>query len=168
MGPGSRHYKPVSEWEENAFNKAEREIYPDDVRRDIASHDSSRVAWPGIILSATHVNTDSTLEVRFLVEHHYYDWIEDFSIQQERIFLSPQGEGLFATTWQLKSDSDTAKIAESVGNMIIVYGIPTAVKDSVIEVRAYYVRAIDSLWFATDIMDYGRPGEPIKVLRIPY
>jgi hypothetical protein len=167
IGPHSRLYKPISEWEESAFKKADREIFPDDVRQDFASHDSSRVAWTGIILVATTKKTDSTVEVRFTVEHHYYDWIEDFSIQQERIFLSPRGEGVFETSWYLTPDSDTSEIAESIGDMIIVYGIPSGLNDSVIELRSYYVRVIDSQWFATDIMDYGRPGEPVNLLRVP-
>lgn len=167
IGPYSRLYKPISEWEESAFKKADREIFPNDVREGFASHDSSRVAWPGIIVGASPKKTDSTLEVRFVIEHHYYDWIEDFSIQQERIFLSPRGEGVFETTWNLKPDSDTVEVAESIGKMIIVYGIPSAINDSVIQLSAYYVRVIDRQWFATDIMDYGRPGEPVNLLRIP-
>ena len=166
--PSSRLYKPISAWEETAFKKANREIFPDDVRNDFAAHDSSRIAWPGIVLEAEREHTDSTIIVHFKVEHHYDDWIEDFSIQQERIFLSPQGEGLFSTDWYLNPAADTSTLSESIGSMIIVYGIPTAVVDSVIDVSAYYVRVIDKQWFATDIFDYGRPGEPVEVLRIPH
>ena len=166
-GPSSRTYSPVSEWEERAFSRADREIYPDDVRQDFAAHDSSRIAWPGIVLEADREYNDSTMIIHFTVEHHYYDWIEDFSIQKERIFLSPRGEGNFRTDWYLNPEADTSIVSESIGNMIIVYGIPTGLVDSVIDVRAYYVRVIDKPWFATDIFEYGRPGEPMKILRVP-
>ncbi len=166
-GPGSRLYKPVSEWESHAFSKADRYVFPNDVRKNLVAYDSARIAWAGVVLSAESKHTDSTPEVHFVVEHHYYDWIEDFSIQQERIFLSPRGEGKFETTWQLQPAADTTTVGKSVGNGIIVYGIPLSIEGSVISVRAYYVRVIDRQWFATDIMDYGRPGEPVKILRIP-
>jgi len=137
------------------------------VRADFEKYDSLRAAWPGIILNAEVRPTDSAIALDLLVEHHYYDWIEDFSVQQEKIFLSPRGEGLFRTTWWLKLDADTAKLAQTEGDMAIVYGIPTALEDSVVVLKAYYVRLIDKQWFATDIMDYGRPGEPVTVLRVP-
>jgi hypothetical protein len=170
IGPSSRLYKPISEWESHAFSKANREVYPNDVRKNFVAYDSARIAWPGVVLSADLRHTDSSLELHFVVEHHYYDWIEDFSIQREHIFLSPQGEGKFETIWELKPTADTTCAYGSVGNMVIVYGIPSSIKDSVISVRAYYIRVIDRQWFATDIMDYGRPNDPnasIKVLRVP-
>lgn len=168
IGPYSRYYKPPSDNESYAFERADRTIYPNDVRLDFSQYDSARVAWPGIILGTELTRTDSSLEAHLRIEHHYYDWIEDFGTQQERIFLSPRGEGLFETQWDFKPETDPAMIQGSVGNMVIVYGIPAAVIDSVITVRAYYVRVIDQQWFATDIFDYGRPGDSVKVLRIPH
>jgi hypothetical protein len=165
--PGSREYKPISDWEKYAYGKADRNVFPNDVRADFKKYDSLRAAWPGIILKAEPEKTDSTIEVHLLIEHHYYDWIEDFSIQHERIFLSPRGEGLFRTTWHLKPHADLKRVRESVGDMAIVYGIPTGVVDSVVEMTCYYIRVIDKEWFATDIMDYGRPGEPVEILRVP-
>lgn len=167
IGPHSRHYKPVSDWERDAFEKANREVYPQDVRDDIAKYDSARIAWPGVIQNITTRVTDTGLAIDLIIEHHYYNWIEDFSIQQEHIFLSPHGEGLFETTWYLKPDSDKDKIAEFIGDMAIVYGIPRGVYDSVIDVRAYYVRVIDQQWYATDIFEYKRHGDSLKILRIP-
>lgn len=167
VGPSTRLYKPVSEWETKAFSKADRSIYPNDVRTDFAAHDSSRVAWPGIVLSVTPKNQDTVIEVHFVIQHHYYDWLEDFSIQQERIFLSPRGEGVFETTWWVQPTADTGKIVQSVGNMVIVYGIPASVRDSIIILNAYYIREIEREWFATDIFDYGRPGDSMRILRIP-
>lgn len=167
VGPYTRHYKPISEWETKAFSKANREVYPNDVRGNFAAFDSARVAWPGIVLKAEPKNQDSIIEIHFVIQHHYYDWLEDFSIQQERIFLSPRGEGVFETTWWVQPTADTSVIAQSVGNMVIVYGIPSAVHDSSIVLDAYYIREIERKWFATDIFDYGRPGDSMRILRIP-
>jgi hypothetical protein len=137
------------------------------VRADFTAHDSARVAWPGIVLSVTPKNLDSAIELHFVIQHHYYDWLEDFSIQQERIFLSPRGEGVFETTWWVQPTVDTSTLVQSVGNMVIVYGIPSFIHDSVIVVNAYYIREIERKWFAADIFDYGRPGDSMKMLRVP-
>ncbi len=166
-GPGSREYKPISDWEKYAYGKADRNVFPNDVRADLHKYDSLRAAWPGVILECDAVKNDSGITLNLLIEHHYYDWIEDFSIQQERIFLSPRGEGLFRTTWEVKPDSDPEEFTKSIGDMAIVYGLPIGLEDSVVVLGAFYIRAIDQQWFATDIFDYGRPGEPVKVLRVP-
>jgi hypothetical protein len=167
IGPYTRGYKPISEWEKTAFTKANRQIYPNDVRGDFAAFDSARVAWPGIVLKAEPKNRDSVIEIHFVIQHHYYDWLEDFSIQQERIFLSPRGEGVFETTWWVQPTADTSVITQSVGNMVIVYGIPASIRDSIIVLNAYYIREIERKWFATDIFDYGRPGDSMRILRVP-
>ena len=164
-GPGSREYKPVSDWEKYAYGKADRNVFPNDVRADLHKYDSLRAAWPGIILECEPVTNDSGITLNMLIEHHYYDWIEDFGAQHERIFLSPRGEGLFKTKWEVKPDPE--EIANSVGDMAIVYGLPIDLEDSVVVLGAFYIRVIDQQWFATDIFDYGRPGEPVEVLRVP-
>jgi len=167
IGPSIRLYKPITDWEKEAFLKAEREIYPNDVRDDFPKYDSARVAWPGIILGAETSDIDTSIIIQFKIEHHYYDWIEDFSIQQEKIFLSPRGEGLFETKWHLKPGSDITKVNESIGDMIIVYGIPKDIKDSTIVLDAYYVRVIEKQWFSTQFFNYGRPGDSMTILRVP-
>ena len=73
LGPHSRLYKPMSDWGRDAFKKANREIFPDDVRNDFLNHDSSRIAWPGIVLNVAFDRQGDTLLAHFEVEHHYYD-----------------------------------------------------------------------------------------------
>jgi len=165
--PGSREYKPISEWEKYAYGKADRNVFPNDVRADVHKYDSLRAAWPGIILKCEPVKNDSGITLNLLIEHHYYDWIEDFGAQHERIFLSPRGEGLFKTKWEIKPDTDLEKARNSVGDMAIVYGLPIGLEDSVVVLGAFYIREIDKQWFATDILDYGRPDEPVWELRVP-
>jgi hypothetical protein len=166
-GPSSREYKPVSDWEKYAFGKADRNVFPNDVRADLHKYDSLRAAWPGIILKAEPEKTDSAIIVHFLLEHHYYDWIEDFSIQHERIFLSPRGEGLFRADWPVKLTADLNQVGESIGGLAIVYGLPIGLEDSVVVLSGFYIRVIDKQWFSTDIFDYGRPGEPVNILKVP-
>lgn len=167
IGYSTRYYKPITEKEKYAFGKANREIYPNDVRSNFNDYDSARVAWPGIIKNITFNSRPDTMVCDFLVEHHYYSWLEDFGAQHERIFLSPRGEGLIQFDMLLKAGADSLDVKKTIGSMIIVYGIPAGAEDSVVNLYSFDIRIIGQEWFTTTVMDYGREGEPIKVLRIP-
>ncbi len=167
--PGSRDYRPISAWEQAEFEKAKRDVYPDDVRKDVTKYQSVVVAWPGIILQSEVHEREDNIEIVFLLEHHYYDWIEDFSIQRARIFLSPRGEGLFQTSWYLRKEANLsdARKAAAPGNLAIVYGIPERTEDSIMILKSSYVRGIDKEWYTTDVLDYGREGEPGELKQVP-
>lgn len=159
--PHTRDYQPISDWEQTEFDRAERDVYPDDVRENPEDYESTVVAWPGTILESTIEEREDNIEAIFLLEHHYYDWLEDFSIQREKVFLSPRGEGLFTTSCLLKKDADLAEIrdASAPENMAIVYGTPDRIEDDVVVVKSTYIRAIDRQWYTTEILDYGRLDE---------
>jgi hypothetical protein len=91
--PHTRTYQPVSPWEKQVFTRANRNVFPDDIRNDLFRSHDALVAWPGVVLASEFVDHEDGIEIQFLLEHHYYHWIEDFSIQRERVFLSPRGEG---------------------------------------------------------------------------
>lgn len=163
--PSSRIYKPSSEMEKREFGLSNRKLYPDDVRKFPIQYKSVVVAWPGIIVESTLQKHDNGNEMILLLEHHYYDWIEDFSIQKEKIFLSPRGEGLFQASWSFGEYTDTKKVKKMTdpGNMAIVYGTPEKIEGKIIFIKTTYIRLIDKQWFRTDIIDYGREGEPVTL-----
>jgi hypothetical protein len=162
--PHTNDYQPISDWEQREFDEASRDVYPDDVRENLEQYESTVVAWPGIILESTIEEREEDIEVVLLLEHHYYDWLEDYSVQRERIFLSPRGEGLFKTSWSLKKDADLDEIREvsGPGDLAIVYGRPERIEGDMVLVRSTYVRAIDRQWYTTEILDYGRSDETAK------
>lgn len=166
--PGSRVYRPVSAWEQQAFDHANRNIFPDDVKTSLANYQYSTIAWPGIVLENKFIDHPDAVEIQFVLEHHYYDWIEDFGMQRERIFLSPRGEGSFRTSWFIKKESnlEEMKTFSSVGNLVIVYGTPTKINDDKsIMVKCTYIRGIDKQWYRADMLDYGRPDQPVKMIK---
>jgi hypothetical protein len=166
--PHTRAYQPVSSWEKQVFDRADRNIFPDDVNKSLADYENAVVAWPGIILENKFVEHSDQIEIQFVLEHHYYDWLEDFSVQREKIFLSPRGEGLFRTSWFIKKESNIEEMKKfsSAGNLIIVYGTPTQVDDDKsILLKCIYMRGIDKQWYRTDMLDYGRPGQTVKMIR---
>jgi len=169
--PHTDSYQPCSEWEIEEYKKANVYVFPDDIRDSLNKYRDTVVAWPGIIQAHNFAPYEDRVDLELVLEHHYYDWLEDFSIQREKIFLSPRGEGLFYAIWPLKKDVDIEEFDKSVlnGDLVIVYGYPdTIFSDSTIMVRSTYIRSFLENYFRTDIMDYGRVYEPItKILLKP-
>jgi hypothetical protein len=57
----------------------------------------------------------------------------------------------------------------AIGDMIIAYGYPSMIKDELIGIYpAQNIRPIKAKWYRTDVLDYGRPGEPSKILKTPF
>jgi hypothetical protein len=167
--PGSRPYTPLPKFEAKFFGQAKRDVFPDDVRKQPERFKDVLVVWTGIIRSVDYHNDGMSRVARITAEHVYFDWIEDFGIQHERFFLSPRGEGLFAAAWRIESPSDQQFIEQcAVGDLLIAYGKPSLIKDKVVGLfPTENIRGIKPEWFRRDILDYGRPGEPVKYLKTP-
>ena len=162
--PGSRLYQPLPKWERQFFEKARRDIYPNDVRESPQAYKKTLVVWPGIIKSIKTDTENGSQITRFTIEHHYFDWIENQGIQREIYFLSPRGEGSFALAWPADTQEDKLFITQfAVDDMIIAYGYPSMIKDDLIGLYpTQNIRAIKPKWYRTDVLDYGRPGEPVR------
>jgi hypothetical protein len=164
--PHSKLYQGLSDGEREHFNKSSREIFPNDVRNDLERFRATKVAWPGFITEGKWAQVEEGFVTTFFIEHHFYDWILDYSIQKEKIFLSPKGEGMFATNCTSKAEQES-QTASAVGNLIIVYGTPVGVEEGIVTLSCDYARLIKREWVRTDVFEYGRPGEPIKFMNLP-
>jgi len=161
----TRKYEPVSPAEQRALERANLDVFPDDVRKALRDHYGTVVAWPGVVVSSDPVEDGGRLDVDFVLEHHYYDWLEDFGAQREKIFLSPRGEGRFRTSWSMR-DTQAVRRVMRPGTLLLVYGHPDGIaSDGTLYVKATYIRAIESQWYRTDKLDYGRPGQPVTILK---
>ncbi|HND02750.1 MAG TPA: hypothetical protein PK782_11790 [Nitrospira sp.] len=163
--PRSEMYKGFSEAEKSYFATADLGVFPNDARKDVERYQASLVAWPGFITELNSIQKDSAYFTRIVVEHHYYDWILDHSIQKEKYFLSPRGEGVFTTLCPSKLKDEN--VTKDLNNMLIVYGKPEKVEDGMLHVTCDYAAFIKREWVRTDIFDYGRPGESVKWLNTP-
>jgi len=170
IAPGSRAYRPLPQWETKFSAQANRNVFPNDVRQNPDSYTNTLVAWTGIITNIEYFTNPAPRMVRFTAEHHYFDWVEDISIQRERFFLSPRGEGSFAVQWIAESSEDQKFVDQfAVGDMIVAYGYPTVIRTNYIGLNSTMnLRAFKPRWFRTDILDYGRPGEPSRILKVAY
>jgi hypothetical protein len=167
---GTRPYEPLPQWEKGYFDKARRDVYPDDVRRDPQKYRATLVAWTGIIKDIKFKSNKSYQIAVLTMKHHYFDWIEDEGDQQAKFFLSPKGEGDFALAYVGSQAEDSKSFISqfSVGDMIIAYGFPTEIKNSVVGLSPVKnIRSVNPEWFRTDILEYGRPGQPVRYLKTP-
>jgi hypothetical protein len=167
--PGSQPYRPLPQWEAQFFKQAHRDIFPEQVRQQPGAYRDSLVAWTGIIVSVEYQGEGASRTARITAEHRYFDWIEDSGIQHEKYFLSPRGEGRFATYWDVANPSDQKFIDQfSVGDMLVAYGHPSLVQQDFIGLSpTLNMRAIKPVLFRSDALDYGKPGEPATLLKTP-
>jgi hypothetical protein len=164
FAPHSKRYAPEGAAEGALFPKARRDIYPDDVRSNPAEYESQTVLWTGIVRRVDEVEPG---KYRLLVEHHYWDWIEDYSIQTEIAFLSPRGEGQFECRFAGAQNVARDQIAR-VPDMAIVYGVPRGLgPDGTIIMACPFYKTLPQPLYATNIFEYGRNGTDLKVLRVP-
>lgn len=149
-------YKPQTEWEQREFKNADFNIYPDNVRSDLAKYKNTEVAWAGIIEESEFYEQENTYQVLLLMEHHYFDWKVDKMGSPQLYYPSAEGEGMFQTTWYLKKDADLDYFIDrfGAGNLAIVYAKPDTVIDDVVLVNADYIRIIDKEHFLTDQIYY--------------
>ena len=97
----SARYKPINPGEDEALKKADKSILPQDVKNAKQSFDNISVVWTGIVEKMEIYKTKDETIVDIYLQHRYYDFIEDFSIQQEKMFVSPFGEGKFILRKQM-------------------------------------------------------------------
>ncbi|HET6248887.1 MAG TPA: hypothetical protein VFE47_14415 [Tepidisphaeraceae bacterium] len=161
-------YRPASSWERSVYQTARKDAFPNQVRDQPGNYSNTLVAWVGLLVSGNIHNEDPDHPyVSLVVEHHYYDWLEDHSTQRQRYFLSPRGEGQFRCIWPLKKEWNLDEMRRLIvpGDMMVVYGTPHDGGVTIDLGEARYVREIPASLVATDILDYGRPGEPSRILR---
>lgn len=171
--PASKAYAPPhGSFEASLFATARRDIFPDDVRQQPQAHKNEILAFTGVIRS-------SRIEGDFIVtdyEHHFWDWVEDYGAQRERVFLSPRGEGKFRCRQPLASFSEGRDLPlPKPGFMAIAYGAVDGVeRDSTVVLRcAPLIKTLPPERFGTDIWDYGRSyllaGDEtdFRALRVP-
>jgi hypothetical protein len=181
--PTSKMYRP-SNSERPHFYNANKSIFPSDVRKDFNAYKGAKIHWIGIIRERDFINHDGEVFLKLKIEQKYWDYIEDFSIQTEKIFLSPLGEGDFYFVIRIdpRDKENYSKFAVPP-NLAIIYGTVEEVKDGDITILGDYVKFIDEQYYATNIFSYrvardssgkvvlGKDGFPklvdFKMLKIP-
>ena len=172
-GPHSKTYTPEKgSFEAKLLENSRADLFPDDVRKDIRMYREQLVVWTGIVkrsfVSGAAIVTD--------YEHHYWDFVEDYGPQKERVFLSPKGEGNFRCIQKVSEFGGKEKAPlPPAGYLAIVYGVVDRLdKDGTVLLRCPpLTKTLGPEKFATDIWTYGRDyvvhgnKSDFKVLRVP-
>ena len=163
-------YTPAKSTENAAYSKANRYVYPNDVRTNLAQFTNGMVVWAGIITRTDAAEgKNGLIDAVTTLDHHYFDWSEDQLTGHKEYTLSPRGEGPFKIAWQLRrteadSTPATAERYAAPGKMAIVYGVPKTVNGEVVSLDYTYLRIMDPQDVSTEKYDYGRFGEPVTRL----
>lgn len=166
-------YQPETKPEKIEFRGDRLDVYPDDVRKNLAAYTNVGVAWVGVIrgTDAHEEDVGDKIRASTVFEHHYFDWVEDKGKHGWQLAVSPRGEGVFSTEWYLKKTVRDAGAANAEhfagpGKLAIVYGVPEKIlPDGTIVLKYRYLRIIGHPHFTTNEFDYGRLGEPFHVIQ---
>ena len=164
----SKPYAPLSPAGQEAYKTARKDIYPRQVKQNPARYGDDTIAWAGIVKDVQSFQSDYGPAIRVLIEHRYFDWIEDHGAQPETYFLSPRGEGEFMIIVKPEKQFGEQEIAQLIpaGTMAIAVGKihVKAAQDKTrpLALLTQYFQFIDRKHYRTDVFDYGRENEPIK------
>jgi hypothetical protein len=161
-------YQPINTPEEIEYKQARLDVYPEDVRNDLAHYTNTPVAWVGVIRSTDAQEDDKGGKISALTtfDHHYFDWEQDTD-PGLNLLVSPRGEGEFACHWKLKkkdndAGADDAEKFAHKGKLAIVYGVPESVMpDGTVVLTYRYLRIVSRSHFVTNYISYGRLGEDL-------
>ncbi len=158
--PHSRNYEPL-EWEKAYFDSSIKNVMPSDIVNSGNEYVNKQIHWVGIIdtFFVTNSDTDSSVIAKILFDQKFYDYIEDFSIQDERIFLSPKGDGKFEMVKvfnDLPSDSVKASLSfftkdKSLG---FCYGVYQYSENGMPVLEKGVIRFIPHFYYSTNIFSY--------------
>jgi hypothetical protein len=173
---GNEAYQPVTKPDKIEFARDRLDVYPDDIRKNPAAYAGVGVVWAGIIRStdAREEDDGGRIVADTVFEHHYYNGVEYNTGHDIQLFVSPRGEGLFRVKWHLDKvgDNATADSAEEYaapGKLALVYGVPEKVNaDGTVVLRYRYLRILGADQFSTNQFDYGRFGQPRRLLQSAY
>ena len=153
----SRLYKPLNDTENMYYININKEIWPDDVRKNNENYLNEFIGWVGIVeYYSVEINI-----IQFTLRHHYYDWIEDYGYARGPILLSSNGEGIIVGRYVLRQDITEDQVNEFlndfIGDCVIVYGYPSEIMENgEIYIDTKYARRISKKDVDPNWRNYGR------------
>lgn len=148
----SNPYKPDS-WERSYYDNSIRTAFPSDL---IAHPDPYLDKLIHLIGVVDTVYADSNGTVTFVLENKYWDYIEDYSIQDEKMFLSEKGDGKFVVTLPGVSTAvfDKLKKFPSEKKLFLVYGKFTGLSNGLPVLAAAQIRYFAYELYTTKVFSY--------------
>jgi hypothetical protein len=154
----TKTYKPTQA-EAPLWEQADRFIFPSDVRRDLDACKGTAVHWIGIVREMNFFPWDDRYYLELKLEQRYWDYVEDSSVQQEKIFLSPLGEGIFYFINPIQqgrleeAKAEFSKLA-APPNLAIVYGTVADLRSGDPLLHGSFAKFVNEKHYATNIFQY--------------
>lgn len=158
IGPSSRYYKTL-DWEDDLLAQSDLSIFPSDILNNPDKYDGNIVHWVGIIDTFDIYEDETGTFANIMLDQKYYDYIEDYSIQTETIFLSPIGEGKFYYKMKVTNPSRDSLITilethTSLKNLAFCYGQYSGLRNGIPGIEGLGMRVIHEKYYATTIFSY--------------
>lgn len=148
----SNQYKPDN-WEKPYYDSSLKTAFPSDLTKHSEKYLEKLIHLIGIVDS---VYIDSGKIVTFRLENKYWDYIEDYSIQDEKMFVSGKGDGKFLVTLSNISPEqfESFKRFPSENKLFLVYGIFKELANGLPVLSARQIKYIDYELYTTKIYSY--------------
>lgn len=148
----SNQYKP-DDWEKTYFDSSLKSAFPSDLIKNPDNYSGKLIHLIGI---ADSVYTDINNTAQFRLENKYWDYIEDYSIQDEKMFVSEKGDGKFIVTATTVSpgELESLKNFPKENKLLLVYGIFKEIVNGLPVIAATGIKYIDYKWYTTKVFSY--------------
>jgi len=148
----SNPYKPDN-WEKSYYDSSLKTAFPSDLTKHSEKYLEKLIHLIGIVDS---VYIDSSKSVTFRLENKYWDYIEDYSIQDEKMFVSEKGDGKFLVTLSNINPEqfETFKKFPAQNKLFLVYGIFKGLANGRPILSARQIKYIDYELYTTKVFSY--------------
>lgn len=148
----SNPYKP-DDWEKPYYDSALKTVFPSDLVKQPDRYQDKMIHLMGVVEG---VLIDSNNVVTVQLENKYWDYTEDYSIQDEVMFVSEKGEGSFRVTLYPISAEQLANIKDFVAQkkLFLVYGTFKGLANNYPLLAAQQVKYIDYELYTTRVFSY--------------
>ena len=148
----SKPYKP-DVWEKPLYENSMTTAFPSDLIKSPEKYKGGLIHLIGVVDS---VSVDENNKVTFLLNNKYWDYIEDYSIQDEVMFVSEKGDGKF---WVTLIDISPEQLEEvkrfpAEKKLFLVYGTFKEVANNYPVLEAQQVKYIDYELYTTTVFSY--------------
>jgi len=151
----SNSYKP-DVWEKPYFDSSVKTAFPSDLLKTPEKYKNKLIHLIGIVDSVFIDSINGTNTATFLLENKYWDYTEDYSIQDEVMFVSEKGDGRFLVTLSgiNSNEIETLKRFPAEKKLFLVYGDFKDIKDNYPVIFAQQIKYVDYEFYSTNIFSY--------------
>lgn len=153
----SNYYQPDI-LEDSLFSNAIKTAFPSDLLKFPEKYKGKLIHLIGVVDSVTVEQQDKSVIFTFILENKYWDYIEDYSRQDEVMFISPKGDGKFRVLVKAKDleakDIELVKKFPREQKLFLVNGIFEEISDGIPTLTTQQIKYIDYQFYTTKVFSY--------------